>query len=346
MTPTPHISIILPVRNAEETLEACLESLYLQTWTDWECLAIDDHSTDRSREILEAHFRSDERIRLLEAPDPGGLVNALEVGRRRALAPILARQDADDISLPWRLVRQLEVMNEYEDLAVVGCLTQTDREPTDGMRRYLDWLASCTTPEVCAREIWVESPIAHPTAMIRAAVLDEVGGYRDMSWPEDYDLWLRINRAGYKITNVSDTLYEWSDRPDRLSRTDPRYSPEAFLRCRVHHLRRWLSEQGNERPLIVWGAGRDGKLLVRAWDAEATLPGPPTNQIVGLIDIDPRKIGRDRGGRPVMTLAEARSRFSDAFYLAAVGVEGARDLIRTSLTAEGLSEVTDFVCLH
>ena len=238
MTQPPSISVLLPVRNAGNTLEASLTSLHSQTWTDWECLAVDDHSSDNSSVILESWARRDPRIRPLSAPDLGGIVCALEEGRQQARAPLVARQDTDDRSDPLRLARQIEVMRADDDVAVLGCLTHSDREPTSGMRRYLDWPSSCTDAAVCAREIWVESPIAHPTAMIRAAILDKVGGYREMGWPEDYDLWLRIHRSGGRIRNLAETLYEWSDRPERLSRIDRRYAPEAFLRCRLHHLRR------------------------------------------------------------------------------------------------------------
>lgn len=346
MTQPPSISVLLPVRDAGETLDACLASLHGQKWTDWECLAIDDHSSDDSAAILAKWARRDPRIRPLSAPDPGGIVSALEEGRRQARALLVARQDADDLSDSSRLSRQIEAMRADDSLAVLGCMTRSDREPRPGMRRYLDWLSSCTDPAICAQEIWVESPIAHPTAMIRAAVLEEVGGYRERGWPEDYDLWLRIHRSGGGIRNLPEVLYEWSDSPERLSRNDHRYAPDAFLRCRLHHLRRWFAEQRIARPLAVWGAGRDGRRLARAWETELSQPGPAAASIAAFVDIDPRKIGGKRRDRPVLGFLDARRNLPDAFYLVAVGVEGARDMIRSDLASEGLSEGSDFLCLH
>jgi glycosyltransferase involved in cell wall biosynthesis len=340
----PLVSILLPVRDAERTLDACLRSLVDQTFQSWECLAVDDHSRDRSREILLEWAAHDSRFRVVEAKEPGGIVVALEEGRRLARGALLARQDADDRSHAARIAFQAEAMAADPTLAVVGCRTHTPGALSDGMRRYLDWVADCLDPDTCAREIWIESPIAHPTVLIRRSALEQIGGYRDLGWPEDYDLWLRFHRAGWRIANVPQVLYEWTDRPDRLSRRDTRYEPAAFLRCRVHHLRRWFEERGIVRPIVIWGAGRDGGRFARAW--ERARNGIDAPDIAAFVDIDPRKIGRSRRDRPVLDPETARRAYPDAFFLAAVGVPGARDLIRSRLVDWGLAEETDFLCVH
>jgi glycosyltransferase involved in cell wall biosynthesis len=323
-----------------------MESIRAQTLAEWECLAVDDHSTDCSRELLEAWAGADSRVRVLTAPAPGGIVLALEAARREARAPLLARQDADDRSLPDRLARQVAAMDADQAAAVIGCRTETPGDVTAGMRRYLDWLAGCTDPDRVAREIWIECPLAHPTAMMRAEALDHVGGYRDMGWPEDYDLWLRIHLDGGRLYNIPDRLYIWTDRPDRLSRRDARYTPAAFLRCRLHHLRDWLAVHAAGRSIVIWGAGRDGRRLARAWEDELHLGGAPAGEVVAFVDIDPLKLNRTRRGRPVITFASARSGIGDAFYLVAVGVVGARELIRAELGSSGLVEGRDFLCMH
>jgi hypothetical protein len=185
------------------------------------------------------------------------------------------------------------------------------------MRRYLDWLLDCIGPAACAREIWVESPVAHPTAMIRASVMERVGGYREMGWPEDYDLWLRIHRTGGSISNLSETLYEWTDSPERLSRRDSRYAPEAFLRCRVHHLRLWLAERGIDRPLLIWGAGRDGGSRERGMHRRRQDPPPPHRCRRGSRP-SLTSIPKDRSrARAAGVRSKKHGRVSNAFYLAA-----------------------------
>lgn len=343
----PLLSILLPVRNAEENLNACLESLAAQTLQEWECWIVDDRSIDASAAIASAWAARDGRFRLRRTPEPGGIVAALETARAAARAPLLARQDADDRSLPQWLERQLRAIQADPALAVLGCLTCAATPPTEGMRRYLAWIEACTDSARCAREIWVESPIVHPTAVIRADRLESVGGYRESDWPEDYDLWLRLHRAGERLAAVPEALYEWNDPPDRLSRTDARYMPGAFLRCKVHHLRRWLAERGaGDRALVVWGAGRDGKRFARAWERELRFPGPAGAEIAAFVDIDPKKIGRTRRGRPIDRFEEARARVPGAFFVAAVGTAGAREIIRAELEASGLEEERDFVCAH
>jgi cellulose synthase/poly-beta-1,6-N-acetylglucosamine synthase-like glycosyltransferase len=344
----PLVSVLLPIRDAEGTLDACLASLVDQTLTDWECLAIDDGSSDGCRGIVAKWAGRDPRIIAAESPDPRGIVAALEKGRSLARGSFLARQDADDLSFPSRFAQQLQAMALEDSLGAVGCITRTPGELSDGMRRYLEWLAGCTDPETCAREIWIESPIAHPSVMMRAAALEAVGGYRGCGWPEDYDLWFRLLRAGWRIANVSQALYEWTDSPGRLSRRDPRYAPEAFLRCRVHHLRRWFAERGMTRPIVIWGAGRDGRRFARAWQVERSTgdAGTPAPEIVAFVDIDPRKIGRRRHGRPILDPESARGLLPDAFYVAAVGVPGARELIRSTLTSWGMTEGKAFLCVH
>lgn len=376
---TPEVSVLLPVRDAEGSLPACIASIECQTFQDWECIAVDDGSHDGSLEILRSWEADSPRVTVASVRSPGGIVPALEEARRLARAPFLARHDADDCSTPRRLERQLAVIRSAaNDLAVLGCLTiPRGREPTDGMRRYLGWLDHCaggdwldhsaagdaegdgvaarppagaweTSAEICSREIWIECPIAHPTAMMRASSIARVGGYRATGGPEDYDLWLRLHRAGFRIASLFERLYEWTDRADRLSRLDPRYAPIAFLRCRVHHLRRWLCEHGamGSRPLLIWGAGRDGRRFARAWEEDERSPGPAPPAISAFVDIDPRKIGRSRRGRPVVDLATARRAYPEAFFLIAVGVEGAREIIRGSMRAEGLLEGRDFLCVQ
>lgn len=347
----PRISILLPVRDAVATLHAALESIAGQTFADFECLVLDDHSSDASPDVARAWAARDRRFRSIIIERGSGIVAALEAGRALARGDLIARQDADDTSLPDRLAAQHARLTAEPRLAVLGCRARVPGPVTEGMERYLAWLRGCTEPEVLAREIWIESPIVHPTAMARASWLERIGGYRDGDWPEDYDLWLRIHRAGGALSNLAEDAYVWGESPLRLSRTDGRYRPAAFLACRLHHLRRWMRERAipASRPLIVWGAGRDGRRVAAAWDRETAWGGggreAPT--IAAFVDIDPRKIGSvRRGDRPVLAFEDARRLHPGAFYLGAVGVAGARDLIRSALTETGHEELRDFVCLH
>jgi hypothetical protein len=218
--------------------------------------------------------------------------------------------------------------------------------PAEGWRRYERWLAACVTPEDIARGLWIESPLPHPTVMMRRTAYERAGGYRAVPWAEDYDLWLRMLRSGIAMAKLPEPLYEWADHPGRATRTLPAYSPEAFHACRAHHLARHLEGRG----VIVWGAGRDGRRAARAMLRQGV-------DIRAFLDIDPRKIGRTAHGRPILAAEEwlaTRENASGALgetvtpmpiVLAAVGTAGARELIRARLVAARLREGPDFLCI-
>nr|PZN89989.1 MAG: glycosyl transferase family 2 [bacterium] len=238
---SPRLSILLPCRDAARYVGDAIASLEAQTFTDYEVLAVDDGSADGTAGLLEAWAARDPRVRVIRTPRRG-LVPALAAALAAARGEFIARMDADDVAEPERFARQVALLDARPD--VVACGTRVRYFPReavrDGARRYERWLNSLIEPEDLARDIFVECPIAHPALVARRAAVLAVGGYRDPGWPEDYDLVLRLWAAGGRLANMPEVLLHWRERPDRTSRTDPRYSPDAFRRCKVHHLRRTL----------------------------------------------------------------------------------------------------------
>jgi GT2 family glycosyltransferase len=200
-----------------------------------------------------------------------------------------------------------------------------------GGRGYERWLNSLTNPMDLARDIFVECPIAHPTLLLRRAVFDNVGGYRDADWPEDYDLMLRLWSAGYALANVPRVLLAWRDRGDRTSRVDARYGHEAFRRCKAYYLSRTLAVG---RPLLVAGAGPTGKAFAR----EMVRLG---SRLVAFVDIDPRKLGQTIHGVEVVPPARIPE-FEGAFGIAAVADNRARVDIRSYFSRAGWCELVDY----
>lgn len=340
------ISILMPAKNVERTLDRAISSIVDQTFTDWELIVVDDGSTDDTPEILKAWSQKDSRIRIVHQPS-GGIVIALQRAAKEAERAIFARMDADDVSATDRFERQLQLLKENPHLGVVSCkvapLHDTDNEQTtDGMAAYLEWVNGLLDHDSMARERFIESPIPHPSVMMRREAYEAVGGYRDNGLPEDYDLWLRMFEKGVQFGKVDAELYFWNDRPDRASRTDPRYSLESFQRCKALHL---VNGPLKDDPrFYLWGAGKYGKQILRLLLEYGKRPE-------ALIDIDPRKIGKrvpnERGGAPVISaedLAVARA----ALVLAAVGSRGsdrARKEIRDAVASKGYMEGDDFFLL-
>jgi len=288
----PSISVLIPARNAACTLDQALGSIKAQTFSDWEAIVVDDGSTDDTPHLLAAWQRRDERFRVLRNPEPLGLVPSLNRALEEAGAPLLARMDADDVSLPRRFELQRELL-EGEELAAVGCRVRYFPQElvAGGALRYEEWLNNVLTAEEHARDIFVECPLAHPTMLLRTEALRSVGGYAARGWAEDYDLCLRLWLAGYRIAKVPEVLFLWRESEHRTSRTHPDYTPEAFLRCKAHYLSRSYLRDG--RAASVFGAGPVGKSIARAVQAEGV-------QLRAFVDLDPLKFGQSLYGAPVL----------------------------------------------
>jgi glycosyltransferase involved in cell wall biosynthesis len=332
----PLVSVLLPVRNAEETLFACLSSLGAQTLDDHEVVAVDDHSTDGSRARLSGAARADARVRVLDNPGRG-LVAALNAAAAVARAPLLARMDADDVCHPDRLRAQAARLQADPGLAVLGTRVRLVGEGrlNRGMRSYVDWLNGLVDHDEIVRDLFVESPLAHPTVMMRAELLAALGGYRSFDGPEDYDLWLRARAAGARFAKLPEVLLDWRDGPERLSRTDPRYAPARFRAVKIDALEAGALAGG--RPAVLWGAGPVGKGWSRALFARG-------HRVAAFVEVHPRRIGQRIHGVPVVPV-HAAAATPGALHLAVVGRPGARADIRRHAAALGLRDGEDLIAV-
>ncbi|MCX7819971.1 MAG: glycosyltransferase [Kiritimatiellae bacterium] len=333
---SPRVSVLMPCRNARSTIERAVESLRRQTLADFEVVVVDDGSTDGTGAWLREYARRDHRFRVMRSKSRPGLVAALNEGLSRCRAPYVARMDADDIAHPRRLELQAAFLDAHPEVAVVAARVRAAGDPPGpGWRRYVSWVNRPLHHGAIVRNLLIESPLPHPSVMVRRRWYQRVGGYREFDGPEDYDLWLRMWRAGAKFARLPDVLLDWWDWPGRLTRTDPRYSPEQFLRLKAQALVE--GPLGTADAVIIWGAGRIGRRLARELEHAGRPPA-------AFVDIDPRKIGRLRRGRPVLAPHELPDAIAGrrAIVLAAVGAPGGRAQIRARLRALGLREGRDW----
>jgi glycosyltransferase involved in cell wall biosynthesis len=333
----PVVSVVMPVRDAAATLPAATDSLLAQTEPGWELVAVDDGSTDGSRAGLEGYARRDPRIRVVTAARRG-LAAALQAGLSAARAPLIARMDADDVCLPERLARQRWYLDGHPGVDLVACRVRFGGDPARaaGYARHVEWANRLTTHEAIALARFVESPLAHPSVMFRRAVVERLGGYREGDFPEDYELWLRWLEGGARMAKLEDTLLVWNDRPDRLSRRDPRYAAEAFFRVKAEYLARWLAGANAHHPrVVVWGAGRVTRRRARQLEAHGVV-------IDGWIDVDPLKVGRAVAGAPVSG-ASALPPPGACFVVSYVGSVGAREEIARILETAGYRPGVDYI---
>ena len=333
MNAPPVVSVVLPYRDVETTLEEAASSILSERDLGLELLLVDDGSVDGSPAIAALLADADRRVRLL-ACGGAGLVAALNLGLAEARSDLVARMDGDDVSLPGRLEAQVAAMRAARDLVVLG--TRVEAFPAEiiegGLARYVAWQNGLLTPEEHARQIFVEAPLCHPSVMMRRGVVLELGGYRDGMFPEDYDLWLRLVGAGHAISKLPQVFLRWRQRAGRLTFNDPRYSLENIRALRAEHLASRLRTE--TRALVLWGAGPTGRRLARAVEAHGL-------RFVRFVDIDPKKIGRVARGAPITSMDGLSPQ--EHFVVAAVGAEGARALIQEALDARAFVEGRDFV---
>lgn len=352
----PKVSVLIPAYNAESTVEPAVESVLRQTFAGFELIVVDDGSTDSTPSILDSHALGDPRVRVIHTANRG-IIEALNTGIGECRGELISRMDADDISHPRRLEIQVALMDAQPEVSVCSSLVRKfpRKELRGGLIRYEQWLNSLVTPDQIARDMFVESPVAHPSVILRRNELIEVGGYEEHGWAEDYDLWLRYFAAGKRFAKAEKMLLWWRQGAGRLTFTDSRYSVENFLRAKAHYLSRQLSAISSKRPVLLWGAGKTGKRLLKHLLREGV-------DIAAVIDIDAAKIGKTMRGKPIVGVDYLSSRCSGIwrdqscqtvhdrnpeatpFVVAAVSSHTVRELIREQLSELGFVETEDFVC--
>lgn len=195
---TPRVSVLMPVSNGERFLREAIDSILNQTFTDFEFIIINDGSTDRTAEIIEAY--GDPRIRALNNSKSLGVAVSLNKGLDTAQGEYIARMDGDDISLPERLAKQVSYMDAHPEIAASG----TWAKDIDADGRELS--ARCLPfGERMKYEFWRPSPIVHPSAIIRASQLGSLRYDPRLSPAEDFDLWLAL-KAHYQLGNLPEYL--------------------------------------------------------------------------------------------------------------------------------------------
>jgi glycosyltransferase involved in cell wall biosynthesis len=330
----PAVSILLPARDAADTLSVCLRSLRRQTLTDWECVLVDDGSLDGTRAVAERAAGEDARVRVVPA-ERRGLVPALATGLAACRGPFVARMDADDLMHRDRLARQVAHLGADPSLAGTG--THVRFFPRaglrDGLRAYETWLNGIDGSARVAADAFVECPLAHPTLMLRRDVLVR-HGYRDAGWPEDYDLLLRLLAAGERLGVVPRRLHAWRDGPTRLTRTHPAYALERITECKASFLAGGLLAGGDR--YLLWGYGGTGRTLAAAL---GRLDKHPSH----VIELHPGRLGNRIHGAPVVP-PDALSDLRGTPLVASVAGPVPRRQIREYLDARGWRETVDYVC--
>jgi glycosyltransferase involved in cell wall biosynthesis len=213
MPNNPRITVLMPVRNGAQYLEAACASVLTQADAAFEFLIVDDGSSDATPEILRRLSASDERVRVIRQPGKG-IVAALNKGLHEAHAPLIARMDADDLSLPGRFARQVACLDAKPNVAVLG----TGWRGIDAFGVEQQAIEPLTSTDAIRAELRHRNCLAHSSVMLRRELVLRHGLYRRaLTGAEDYDLWLRLSEH-YDVENLPEPLIALRQHPHQVTR--------------------------------------------------------------------------------------------------------------------------------
>jgi glycosyltransferase involved in cell wall biosynthesis len=210
----PLVSVIMSVHNGGRYLRAAIDSMLVQTLSNFELVIVDDASNDESAQICRDAGRLDSRVVHLTNSDRVGLTASLNRALAVARGQYIARMDADDVSLPQRLERQTTYLAENADIGVVGSFyTEIDEHGHVLVETY----RFPKEPIVVCWRMAFENPLPHPPIVARKSLIDAVGGY-DERWrtSQDFDLFTRL-AAITKLANCPEVLFQWRRHSESVS---------------------------------------------------------------------------------------------------------------------------------
>lgn len=253
----------MAAKNTAPYIRQCLDSVVAQTYENWELIVINDHSTDETANIVKEYEKKDSRIKLVHSKR-NKLIPALKEGYEHVTGELINRMDSDD-KMPHDKLESLvaEWLKYGKGYIVAGGTEHFVEEGTvgGGFRRYEKWLNNIARNQLHYQEIYKECVIPSHCWIIHKDNFDEVEAFNPEVYPEDYDLCFRFYRANMKVIGIDKILHYWRDRSNRISRTWEEYEDNRYFDLKLKYF--YELDRDRNRPLVVWGAGRNGKDLVK-----------------------------------------------------------------------------------
>lgn len=258
----PLVSILTPFKDSALFLEDCLNSIIHQTYTHWELLIVDDHSTDDSYTIVAAFAKKDPRIKVFKNSGQG-IIEALQTAFKNSSGAYITRMDSDDLMVPSKLESMLQDLKTHGKGHVALGLVSYFCEGAlgRGYQNYEQWLNRLTTIGANYTEIYKECVIPSPCWMVYRDDLIACGAFESDIYPEDYDMAFRFYKYRLKCIPSKNILHYWRDYSTRTSRTDEHYAANHFLTLKLHYFLQL--DRNPNHPLVLWGAGFKGKFCAK-----------------------------------------------------------------------------------
>lgn len=231
------ISILMPVKNAAPWLEDCLNSILKQTHQNWELLAVDDGSSDASIELLKRYSILDARIKWSRNKGKG-IIDALDVAYHNCNGKFIHRMDADDVMPKDKLEVLKSLLHQHPTAIATGKVQYFGRNPISaGYKKYEEWINARCDQNDHLEWMYRECVIASPNWLVHRKNIDAIVGFKNLSYPEDYDLVLKWFSLGYRVVPTEKITHYWRDHDARTSRNSPVYDQDSFFKLKLNH---WL----------------------------------------------------------------------------------------------------------
>jgi len=329
----PLVSIIMATKDTEPYLAACIESVLAQTYENWELIAINDHSSDSTPEILESYAQEDKRISVFHS-ERHKLIPTLKEGYAHAKGELINRMDSDDWMPADKLDTLVAEWLKYGKGYIIAGGTKhfvDSGQVGDGFRRYEEWLNEVARTNTHYEQIYQECVIPSHCWILHKEDFDAVDAFNPEVYPEDYDLCFRFYKKGLKVIGIDKILHYWRDRSNRISRTWEEYKDNRYFELKLKYF--YQIDRNRERSLVLWGAGRNGKDLAKLLLEEE-------NTFHWVCDND-RKVGKDVYGIMMQHHDEIPS-ISNPQILIAVTSPDEKVKIHKQLELWGKKPVRDF----
>ncbi|MBN1044497.1 MULTISPECIES: glycosyltransferase [unclassified Clostridium] len=330
------VSVVMPVYNSEIYLNEAIESILNQTYKNFEFIIINDGSTDNSLEKIEHYMKKDSRIKLINRENKG-LVYSLNEGINFAKGKYIARMDADDISLPERLEKQLDYMYENRDVSILGTLVDiigsADIYKRMYSEKYLNWQLSHDNIEKMFLRGY---SLCHPTFFMKKSdIVKKIKGYSNQYlYAEDYDFLMRTLKTNLKINILPEKLLKYRLHENNKSikdNSDYRTVRDIF-NIKLDYLEDLIL---NKKEYVIWGAGNGGKI---AYDI---LNNRFTNIDIKAF-IDKFEVGNKINEINVYDLSKI-NKFKDKYFF--IATTPGKEEAQNTLKSLGLKEIENYISL-
>ena len=208
------VSVLISVYNDTKYIQQSLKSLSAQTLSDFECILVDDASDVDTQGAIAEYAAADGRFKIIRNDKNRGLGENLNIALAAAKGKYVARMDSDDICLPERFEKQVAYLEANPSVTVVGTWASIidDKGNVMGARHYP------VSHNEIIKIIWA-NPMLHPTVMMRRDALNGIGGYPSLRRKQDYALWFKAERAGWRFANIPEELLLYRVTETHFSRT-------------------------------------------------------------------------------------------------------------------------------